>query len=83
MSADKNFKMSTDKDKKLLYGDLTYRINGTLYKVHNYLGSIHKESVYQKAIAIELEDKKINFEKEKSIPIKYKNRNIGLYKPDF
>ncbi|UCG93461.1 MAG: GxxExxY protein [candidate division WOR-3 bacterium] len=32
---------------------------------------------------MEFEDKKINFVEEKSLPVKYKNKIIGSYKPDF
>ena len=66
-----------------LYKDLTYEIIGALYAVHNELGSIHKENIYQKAVAIELTDRKINFEEEKSLAVKYKGKRIGVYRPDF
>ena len=66
-----------------LYKDLTYKIIGALYAVHNELGSVHKENIYHKAVVIELKDRNINFEEEKSLLVKYKDRRIGVYKPDF
>ena len=66
-----------------LYKDLTYKIIGALYAVHNELGSVHKENIYCEAIAIELSDKKINFEREKTLPVVYKKKKIGVYRPDF
>ena len=70
-------------EKNYLYKELTYKIIGALYEVHKELGSIHKEIIYHKAIAIELAYRNISFVEEKSIPVKYKGKKIGLYKPDF
>lgn len=70
-------------DKEGLYKDLTYKVIGALYEVHNELGSVHKESIYHKAVAIELKDRGINFKEEKSLPVRYKGQKIGAYKPDF
>lgn len=70
-------------DKEGLYKDLTYKIIGVLYGVHNELGYIHKENIYHKAIAIELMSRNIKFEEEKSLPVRYKGIRIGAYKPDF
>lgn len=69
--------------KKYIYEDLTYRIIGTIYDVHKELGSVHKETVYHKAVAIELSKKRIPFVEEKPIDVKYKGKKIGIYKPDF
>ncbi|MDP2922873.1 MAG: GxxExxY protein [Candidatus Omnitrophota bacterium] len=66
-----------------LYKDLTYKIIGLLYSIHNELGYVHKENIYHNAISIELKERNINFEEEKSLPVKYKNKTIGVYKPDF
>jgi len=66
-----------------LYKDLTYKIIGALYEVHKELGSVHKEIIYHKAVAIELIDRKIDFVEEKSIDVKYKGQRIGVYRPDF
>jgi GxxExxY protein len=68
---------------QVLYKDLTYKIIGALYVVHNELGPVHKENIYHKALVIELKDRKINFTEERSLPVKYKNKIIGSYKPDF
>jgi GxxExxY protein len=66
-----------------LYKDLTYKIIGALYEVHQELGSVHKETIYHKAVAIELGNRNISFIEEKSIDVKYKGKKIGLYRPDF
>jgi len=66
-----------------LYKDLTYKVIGILYAVHNELGPVHKENIYVNAIAIELEENHINFEREKQITVTYKGRRVGIYRPDF
>ena len=70
-------------DKKLLYEDLTYRIRGAMFAVHKALGPGHKESVYQRALAKEFEDANIPFIREKVLNVVYKDRKVGIYRPDF
>lgn len=68
---------------KLLYEDLSYKIRGCVFDVYNNLGFGHKESVYQKALALELGKLKINFQCEQNLPIVYCDKKIGTYRPDF
>ena len=75
--------MATNKYKSGLYKDLTYKIIGCLCEVHRELGSVHKETIYHKALAVEFKNQNISFVEEKNIDIKYKNKRIGLYRPDF
>jgi GxxExxY protein len=75
--------MIADKDVDYIYKDLTYNIIGAIYNVHKELGSVHKEIIYHKAIAIELAEEGIPFVEEKSIDVKYKEKKIGIYRPDF
>lgn len=62
---------------------MSYKIRGCVFNVYNNLGFGHKENIYQKALALELENKNLNFVAEKSLPITYQNKKIGIYKPDF
>lgn len=70
-------------DKKYLYEDLSYKILGCVYEVHKELGATHKETVYHKALSIELKKQGISFKEEKEIPGYYKGEKIGAYRPDF
>jgi GxxExxY protein len=79
MTTDEKMQMITDG----LYKDLTYKIIGCLYEVHKELGSVHKEIICHKALAIEFKDKSILFSEEKGIDVKYKGKKIGVYRPDF
>lgn len=83
MITDKKEQTGTDKKEDYIYKDLTYKIIGAVYDVHKELGSVHKEIIYHKAIAIELYEKRIPFVEEKPIDVKYKGKKIGIYKPDF
>lgn len=67
----------------LLYEDLTYKIRGAMFKVYNQLGPGHKEIIYQKALEKELININLNYEREKNIDVKYDNKKIGNYVPDF
>jgi GxxExxY protein len=85
MNTDKRTQISTDKidADKGLYKELTYRVIGALYEVHNELGPVHKENIYCEALAIELASRKIDFEREKVIPVLFKGQKVGVYRPDF
>jgi len=75
--------MITDKKKNYIYKDLTYEVIGAVYEVHKELGTVHKENIYHKALSIELKNRNIPYEEEKAIDVKYKDKKIGLYRPDF
>ena len=53
--------------------DLTEKIIGLAIKVHRTLGPGFLESVYQAALAYELEKANIPFEKEKTLPVPYED----------
>lgn len=63
--------------------ELTYKIIGILYKIHNKLGPYHKEKTYQKAIEKELASQNIRFKKEGLVKIEYEDSEIGKYFIDF
>jgi len=66
-----------------LYGDLTYRIRGAMFKVHRTLGSGHKEGVYHKALAKEFRLQNIPFKTEVTLSVVYEGEKVGNYRPDF
>jgi len=84
MSTDKSAQMNTDKTRDgYLYEKLTYQIISCLYAVQNSLGSNHKESAYHKALEFEFQDREIPFTTETSLPVIYKDKRVGSYRPDF
>nr|MBX2841227.1 GxxExxY protein [Flammeovirgaceae bacterium] len=57
--------------KEEINDNLTYNIIGCAMKVHNTLGNGFQEVIYQRALAIELSNAKIEYVRELEIPIYY------------
>lgn len=70
-------------DVRLIYSDLTHEIIGSLFEVFNNLGFGRKENIYQKALAQELSQGKINYAQQVYSKISYKGKTIGKYYFDF
>ena len=74
-----------EKTVNLLYKDLSYQIRGAAIEVRKNFGLGHKEVLYQRAFAEELDLRKIKFERE--MPVKIcspkTGKVIGSYQPDF
>ncbi|MEO6850272.1 MAG: GxxExxY protein [Mucilaginibacter sp.] len=62
---------------------ITHKIIGSAMQVHNTLGSGFQEVIYQRALAIELTLNGLTFEREKEMPIFYREEQIGLRRVDF
>ncbi len=68
----------------LLYGDLSYAINGAAFLVYNKLGPGFLEAVYQEALEIEFKRRNIPYEREKELKIWYDGVELKqTYKADF
>ena len=59
------------------YEELTHKIIGAAYKVFNKLGFGFLESVYKKAMLIELIKNNLNVESEKLLKVYYDNQVVG------
>lgn len=68
---------------KIVQKELSYKIMGILFSVHNQLGNRYQEKYYQRAIEVGLKQEKINFNKELSVDLKYNDKKIGKYFLDF
>lgn len=73
----------TNPDDKLIYPELSYKIVGLMYDVHNKIGGGHKEKYIQSAIELAFKKNKIPFQKELKCPLIYEGRTIGNYFLDF
>jgi GxxExxY protein len=62
--------------------ELTRQIIGCAYKVFNTLGFGFLESVYKKAMLIELKRSKLKAEPEKSLKVYYDNQVVGDFYDD-
>jgi len=73
----------TEKNPQLLYEELTYKIRGALFSIKKQLGLGHKETIYQKALIEEFKKIGLAFKQEATIDIKYDDKKVGVYRPDF
>ena len=62
--------------------ELTRQIIGCAYQVYNKLGFGFLESVYQKALLIELESNKLKAEPEKPLKVNYNGQVVGDFYAD-
>lgn len=68
---------------KMVYPELSYKIVGILFDIHNQIGGGHKEKYVQKAIEIALKENKLEYQKELHCPLRYNGQEIGKYYLDF
>jgi GxxExxY protein len=67
----------------LLHRDLTYNIIGAAMEVHSVLGPGFVESVYEMALARELELRNLAFERQALLQVVYKEALAGDFRADF
>lgn len=67
----------------IIYPDLSYKINGILFKIHNELGKYCNEKQYCDLIEEYLKELKIDYEREKILPVSFKGESKGRNKIDF
>ena len=64
------------------YEEITHKIIGAAYKVYNQLGFGFLESVYHKAMIIELEKDEFKVESEKPLKVYYDDEVVGDFLVD-
>ena len=57
--------------------EITYEIRGAIYDVYKALGPGLFESVYEEALVYELEQRGLNVERQKQVPINYKGNILN------
>ncbi len=67
---------------ELLHGDITGEIISAFYAVYNELGYGFVESVYVRALAIELFQRRMNVSREVPVTVYYKGVTVGTYRAD-
>jgi GxxExxY protein len=68
---------------KLIYKDLSYKICGFLFYIHNKLGRFSKEKNYADALEIVLKESNLHFTREQAIETDILSRKLNLYRTDF
>lgn len=66
----------------LLYPELCYRIQGCVFEVYRQLGSGFAESVYAKALLIELVSQGFRADSEVHLTVQYKGSVVGHFVAD-
>ena len=66
----------------LEHEDLTGRIIGAAIEVHKELGPGFVESIYENALAVELRQRGIGFHRQLSVPVLYRDAEVGRHRLD-
>lgn len=69
--------------KEFRYSELTGKIIGCAMTVHSALGNGFQEVIYQRALAMEMADQGIAFNREQTMTVYYKGHQIGSRRVDF
>lgn len=71
---------TNDEEGKLLYPELSYKICGLCFSVHNKLGRYRNEKQYGDCLETILKENNIKYEREKELPVSFEGeqgrRNI-------
>ncbi|OAD19310.1 hypothetical protein THIOM_005063 [Candidatus Thiomargarita nelsonii] len=62
-----------------MHRNLTYKINGCLFRVHNDLANIWDEDTYEQALELELQSQKLQAERQKKFEVFYFDQRMGYY----
>ena len=65
-----------------VHDPLTERVIGCAIAVHRALGPGLVEATYEEALCIELTEERLRFSRQVRIPVIYRGRLIGEYRPD-
>jgi GxxExxY protein len=67
---------------KLIHSQLSNKILGIAFRVHNILGCGLHESAYEEAFCIELTNAGIPYERQRVIPVHYHKQYVGTFIAD-
>lgn len=70
-------------NKEYKYSDITEKIIGCAMEVHKLLGNGFQEVIYQRALEIEFRLQGLLNDREKEMPVFYKEQLIGTRRVDF
>jgi GxxExxY protein len=65
------------------YGDITEKIIGAAFRVHNTLKNGFQEVIYQRALELEFKQMGLCFSREFEMPVYYLDEQIGTRRVDF
>jgi GxxExxY protein len=65
------------------YGEITEKIIGASFRIHNALGNGFQEVIYQRALELEMKAIEMDYAREFEMPIYYLDQQIGTRRVDF
>ena len=65
-----------------LYEDLTEKIIGAAFAVHNALGKGLSEKTYENALVLKLQKLGVHVEQQKNLPVIFENKSVGIQRVD-
>jgi len=65
-------------DGLMILQDASYKIRGSIFDVYNELGPGLLESVYEKAMVIEMKHRGLNVQSQVTIDVLYKGSDLGI-----
>lgn len=72
----------TTNNTNIIYYDLSYQIMAAIFEVHKTLGPGFIESVYEKALMMEVTSRGMNVDVQKVFDLTYKGKKIGNHRLD-
>ncbi len=72
-----------EKEEKVIYKELSYKIVGILFEVYNDLGYGYQEKYYERAVMECFKESNIKFKNQVMYRVKFKDVEIGKYFLDF
>jgi GxxExxY protein len=66
----------------LKHGDLTEKLIGIFYNIHNELGHRFLESVYEQAFSVALAENGIFFQRQIAVPVWFHGQKVGDFRAD-
>lgn len=75
--------LKTNENNKILYPDLSYKICGLCFNVHNKLGNFRSEKSYADALEKNLQENEVKYVRENSLKPSFENEGDRRNIPDF
>ena len=72
----------TTNSTNIIYRDLSYQIMAAIFEVHKELGPGFLESVYKKALVLELTNRGMKVRVEEVVDLAYKGKKVGTHRLD-
>lgn len=66
----------------LIQSELSEKVLGSCLRVHRALGPGYLEKIYEEAVALDLRDSGLSFERQKPVAVSYLGRAIGEHRLD-